>query len=132
MTSVDLSKGLSAATGLRVPSTLVFDYPTAVAVADYLAEELDGELSAAPEPGGGAAGGGTAGGDTAEPDIRRALASVPIKRLREAGLLDALLRLAGTDGGADGAGSDAARDGGSIETADVNDLINMALSTSGS
>ncbi|MFD4322331.1 type I polyketide synthase, partial [Streptomyces sp. NPDC058548] len=40
--AVDLRKRLVALTGLPLPSTLAFDYPTAVALASYLREEIAG------------------------------------------------------------------------------------------
>ncbi len=109
LTAVELRNNLNGATGLRLPATLVFDYPTPLVLVDLLRTELLG--------------------DAAETEVRQALAGLSLDRLRDAGLLDALLRLA------NGFGSDAAEpvaDGDSIDDMDVDNLVEMALDSSNS
>ncbi|MET8074557.1 type I polyketide synthase, partial [Streptomyces sp. NPDC005271] len=51
LTAVDLRNQLADAAGVRLPATLVFDYPTPRALADHLhAELVDAEVTAAPAP----------------------------------------------------------------------------------
>ncbi|GHB76161.1 hypothetical protein GCM10010347_53350 [Streptomyces cirratus] len=83
LTAGEFAGRLSTATGRKLPPTLVFDYPTASAVAAHLVELL---TPAAPGP--------HAAGDPEETRIRAALAALPLSALRESGLLPALLALA--------------------------------------
>ncbi len=50
LTAVDLRNRLGAAAGLRLPVTLIFDYPTPTALAGYLREELGLDGAAGHQP----------------------------------------------------------------------------------
>ncbi|GAA0370559.1 type I polyketide synthase [Streptomyces blastmyceticus] len=50
LTAVELRNGLNAVTGLRLPATLIYDYPTPNALADHLLAELLGEQAAITGP----------------------------------------------------------------------------------
>ncbi len=84
VTAVDLRNRLKAVTGVALPATLVFDYPTPQALAQFIRGELLGEQAAVSN----------------DPDahIRETLASISISRLRKAGLLDLVLQLAQDSG----------------------------------
>ncbi|MFB9502461.1 SDR family NAD(P)-dependent oxidoreductase [Saccharothrix mutabilis subsp. capreolus] len=112
LAALELRNQLTAATGLRLPATLTFDRPHARAVADLLHDKLFGE----------------SGPGLPEDEVRRVLASIPLGRLRDAGLLDSLLELGGVKLAADEPDDGP---GESIDDMDADALINMALADLG-
>jgi NADPH:quinone reductase-like Zn-dependent oxidoreductase/NADP-dependent 3-hydroxy acid dehydrogenase YdfG len=124
LTAVELRNRLRDASGLRLAATVVFDHPTPDALARHILEEL---MVPAQAP----AGQGDRGGDP-DGELRRAIANISLDRLREAGLLDDLSRLAGvapppthpTD--AKGPQGDPAGLLDSLESMGIDDLLKIA------
>ncbi|WP_120313756.1 SDR family NAD(P)-dependent oxidoreductase, partial [Mycobacterium alsense] len=116
LTAVEMRNRLKAATGLALSPTLIFDYPNSAALAGYMHRELVG---ASEQPPAAAAAG--------EAEIQRVVGSIPVKRLRQAGVLELLLALADeADGGANAPAAAAAAEK-DLADMDLDDLVNAAL-----
>ena len=114
LTAVEMRNRLKSATGLALSPTLIFDYPNSGALAGYMHRELVGaseQQSPVAAPG--------------EAEIQRAVGSIPVKRLRQAGVLELLLALANEDGNAQPATEVTSEK--DIADMDLEDLVNAAL-----
>ncbi len=119
LTSVELRNRLRAATGVNLSATVVFDYPTPLALARHLHGELAPEGTAGQRPAA----------EADEERLRHALLTLPLERFREAGLLDALVELAALEPGAPAPDTpDTTR--GALADLDVDDLVHLALGDS--
>ncbi|SCG03104.1 KS-AT-KR-ACP domain-containing polyene macrolide polyketide synthase/pimaricinolide synthase PimS2 [Streptomyces sp. MnatMP-M17] len=110
--AVELRNQLNAATGLSLSATLVFDHPTPTALGEHVLRQL------VPDEGP------DSGTDAEEAEIRALLASVPLARLRDIGVLEPLLQLAGRGGGASAENEES---GEAIDSMAVADLVRAAL-----
>jgi len=117
LTAIELRNRLSGACGVQLPATLAFDYPSSSALSEFLLSQVSSEI---PQP---------SEEDIHELELRSALASIPLARLREAGVLDTLLTLAGlsreTPSSRDAESADA------IDELDLESLVELTLGGDG-
>ncbi|MGW1224839.1 type I polyketide synthase [Streptomyces sp. NPDC002530] len=116
LTVVALRNRLSALTGLKLPTTLVFDHPTFPDLTRYLMGRLFGD---GPE---------TAAQSPEEAATWQTLRTIPLSRLRETGLLDALLELAAAPQQPTAATPEPDT-GERIDDMNLADLVELALGT---
>jgi polyketide synthase 12 len=118
LTSVELCNRLASSTGLRLPSTLVFNYPTP--------RELGGHIFGLLRPAAQ-----TSSAEDAE--IREMLRNVSIDRLRSAGILELVLACASPpQANADGQEPDAESGAGELAVMNLEALVDLALDEKGS
>jgi mycoketide-CoA synthase len=116
LTAVEMRNRLKSASGLALSPTLIFDYPNSAALAGYMHRELVGaaeQRTPAAAPG--------------EAEIQRVVGSIPVKRLRQAGVLELLLALANEAEGAAQPAVPAVTSEKDIADMDLDALVNAAL-----
>ncbi|HEY2333377.1 MAG TPA: type I polyketide synthase, partial [Solirubrobacterales bacterium] len=111
LAAVELRNRLAIGTGMQLPPTVVFDYPSSAALAEFLVLK-----ATAKEGQGGAL-------ESQESEVRDLLATIPLSRLRSTGLLDSLVRLAREDGDAEAETTDESL----IDEMDVEELIRESI-----
>jgi mycoketide-CoA synthase len=107
LTAVELRNRLKTATGLNLPPTIIFDYPTPTTLAHHLASQIS------PEPPT------SESAQSEEIAVRNALRDIPLQVLKDAGLLNPLLELARPHG----ARQRATESAESIDEMDVETLL---------
>ncbi|MCV9879627.1 type I polyketide synthase [Brenneria izbisi] len=115
--ALELRNRLATVSGLRLPATLTYDYPTPVALAEYLDAELFSGQDTA-----------TNGAITEENEshLRERIAGIPLASLRDAGLLDKLLQIANGINPVEKAPKNPQVT--DIASASLDELVSMALS----
>lgn len=119
LTSVELCNRMSSQTGLRLPTTLVFSYPTPRELSEYLVGLL--RPAADTGPAGEAK-------EAEDAEIRELLRNVSIDSLRSAGVLELVLACA-NEPRSSGAGQAADADTGADQLSDLDleALVELAL-----
>jgi short-subunit dehydrogenase/acyl carrier protein len=115
LAAVELRNRLNQTTNLKLPSTLTYDHPTPVAIAKHIRAAI----------------GGAGKTRTPEEKVREAIASIPLTRLENSGLLNVLLELADANGdkpGSEPRSSKTDVDGiSAINEMDLESLVEKAL-----
>ncbi|QSB16015.1 SDR family NAD(P)-dependent oxidoreductase [Natronosporangium hydrolyticum] len=120
LSALELRNSLAKVTGLRLPATLIFDYPSPRPLAELIRTELCPEAGQDVE-------------ETDEEACRRAIRSIPVSRLQEAGLLESLLALAATEAESGDSAESATgaatteESAEAIRSMDVDDLVRAAF-----
>jgi acyl carrier protein len=112
LTAIEIRNRLVAVTGLALPASLVFDYPTPRVLAEHMLEQI------LPEGSSGAAA------SDEEAEIRAVLGSLSLVQLRKAGLLESLLQVARRSTA--GTSTSGGESGDSIDSMDLEDLEDLA------
>ncbi|WP_218053876.1 type I polyketide synthase [Streptomyces rhizosphaericus] len=121
LTAVELRNRLGNHTGIRLPATLVFDYPTPIALMRHLRTKLCPDAPPAQSLAG------------SEEELRRVLAGTPLSRFQELGILDTLMALVREPEAAQQADGQAAdgQPAAAIADMDVASLVQRAMSKAG-
>jgi acyl transferase domain-containing protein/acyl carrier protein len=113
LTAIELRNRLATASGVQLPATLAFDHPSPAALSDFLLQQISPEagtrIESAPD----------------ELAIRSAFASIPLGRLRDAGVMETLMGLAGLV--EEAPASERAEDADRLDELDVESLVQMSL-----
>ncbi|MFI7504829.1 SDR family NAD(P)-dependent oxidoreductase [Streptomyces sp. NPDC049687] len=123
--AVDLRNRIGRATGLTLPSTLVFDFPSLEALLDEIHRQLFAETDEGTD------------GDTTDPSgtfvpadeaaFRQALSRLSLDTLRDAGVLDALITLTSPRAGTDDGTPVGEQGSDQFDHMDVEELVQAAL-----